>query len=340
VGALLTGEWLEGLDAMTVRDEAGAAMVRARIEAVCAEVGMPAAVTSRLGLAATELATNQVRHARSGMMAVRAIRRLGTPGVEVIAADAGPGLADPTAALRGRDADSERGASLGIGFSALPRNADEVDLDVRLEEGTCVRVRSFVEAPAARSEVAIYARPYPGERVCGDHAVAVRSDARLTLAVFDGLGHGPPAREAADRAAAAVRAHADEAPDAILLACDRSLDRARGAVGCVAVVDFASRRLAWASAGNLVGIVRHGDRTDRLPGVSQTLGSLRSARLLVDERDLGERDLLCIHTDGVASRAAEDDEALRLRRHAASLAYDVVQKHGRNNDDALVAVVR
>src|SRR6185503_17311143 len=101
-----------------------------------------------LAAAASELAHNQLAHAMRGHIALRAVDRAGVPGLEVIAADAGPGIADPARALRG---EPRRAGSLGVGLSAAQRLSHEMDLDVRGGEGTCVRLRRFA-APVARRE--------------------------------------------------------------------------------------------------------------------------------------------------------------------------------------------
>ena len=43
-------------------------------------------------------------------------------------------------------------------------------------------------------------RPYPGEVISGDDGVFFQSDSTFVAAVSDGLGHGPEAREASNRA--------------------------------------------------------------------------------------------------------------------------------------------
>src|SRR5438093_130152 len=83
---------------------------------------------------------------------------------------------------------------------AALRRSGEVDFDVRIDEGTCVAARVFA-APVPRSEVAVIGRPCSGETTSGDDAGFVRGDGgALLLFAVDGLGHGPPAREAAARA--------------------------------------------------------------------------------------------------------------------------------------------
>lgn len=344
MGAILVGEWLEGLDPIEVLDEASLALVRARVLEVATTTGLGEAAAARLALAATELGTNQLRHAGNGAIAVRSVERLGTRGVELIAADSGPGIGDLAAAVRGRDAAAEpataAAASLGVGFGSLFRNAGEVDVDTRIPQGTCLRLRTFA-GPVTRSDCAVVGRALPGEHVSGDHAVVLRSPSRCTIALFDGLGHGPPARDAANAAAAAVRAHARAAPEAILAAAARALRGTRGAVGAVAAIDYERRTLEWAGAGNVSGVVCGGARSVQLVGAATILGAPgMTARVQTETTDFGPRHMFCAYTDGLTSRLVTHDDPSRLREHPVFLAQHLATTYARGTDDLLVVVAR
>jgi len=156
-----------------VVDEAAVSLVRQEIRRRGPLAGLTTESVESLAAAASELAHNQLAHAVRGHVALRAVDRGDVPGLEVIAADAGPGIDDPATALRGLPRTS---GSLGVGLSAAHRLSDEMDIDIRRGEGTCVRLRRFA-TPVARSEVAILSRRCEGETVCGDDAIALRTGA-------------------------------------------------------------------------------------------------------------------------------------------------------------------
>ena len=58
---------------------------------------------------------------------------------------------------------------------------DEVDFDVRWDEGTCVRARKFATPPLVRRELGVLGRPYQGESISGDHASWEWRDDTLVL---------------------------------------------------------------------------------------------------------------------------------------------------------------
>ena len=170
MGALLIHDWLADALSQAVVDEASVSQLREEVRRVAAG-RLDATTTEQLVTAASELGMNQLVHAGGGRVAVLPIERAGVVGVEVIAADAGPGIATPSAALRGEVGPHTKG--LGAGLSAVLRLCQEVDFDVRQGEGTCVWARSYASA-LPRSEVAILGRPHPHERVSGDHAAFAR----------------------------------------------------------------------------------------------------------------------------------------------------------------------
>src|SRR5258708_1214396 len=195
--ALLIDRWLDGAAATPTRDEASIVLMREQARPIAKGLGWNDGVAGALATIVSELAHNQLHHARDGVVAIREIARGAVIGLEIIAADRGLGLDDPTGAI---DGISTRPGGLGIGLSGAMRLADEIDFDVRLGQGTCLRARKFPQRVSRRREVAILSRPCEGERVDGDDAIALRTRRGLRLALADGLGHGPEARIAAARA--------------------------------------------------------------------------------------------------------------------------------------------
>jgi hypothetical protein len=217
--------------------------------------------------------------------------------------------------------------------------ADEVDLDVRLGEGTCVWARKLPGGATRRRRVGVYGRPYPGEPASGDDASFVRTADALLACLADGLGHGGPAREASARAVRMAHAQSWRAPAALLAACDGALARTRGAVMAAARVDAAGEVIA-AGVGNVslhgygyVGAWRFG-------GSSFVLGTPGGARRIAEETHaLAANDALVLFSDGVRSRIDLAGQFDLLREHPAVVAEHVVDHFGRDDDDVLVMVV-
>lgn len=115
-------------------------MARAVIDAAHA-MGMGESETMSLATAAMELVSNMLVHAGGGLVLVRPCRGEKGSGVEVVAADAGPGIEDLSLAMR--DGHSSAGGS-GVGLGAVRRLADEFSLESEKGKGTKVVIRKYV----------------------------------------------------------------------------------------------------------------------------------------------------------------------------------------------------
>jgi anti-sigma regulatory factor (Ser/Thr protein kinase) len=332
VGPLLGAGAAPGLR-FDVDDEASIILAREAIRQQAAAAGLEAARAEALVTAASELGHNQLAHARRGWLAVSTIARDGVAGIEVVAGDEGRGIGDPSAALRGAPRAS---GSLGVGLSAAYRLCDEMDFDVRAGEGTWIAARKFA-APVPRSEVGIFGRPIAGETESGDDAALVRTPRALLVAVADGLGHGPEAREASARAMAVVRAGGE--PRALLASCHQALQGTRGAVMAAARFDHAAGVLTHAGAGNITSHLYRLRAGRRFGAVSCVLGAPGpEPRLREDREPLVPRPLLVMFSDGVSARADVSEDLELLRQPPLVIAHQLVARHGRSTDDALVLV--
>ena len=95
------------------------------------------------------------------------------------------------------------------------------------------------------------------------------------MAVIDGLGHGDPAADAAETAAAVLRAHAASPPQQLLERCHEELRQTRGAVMTLAWFDLEARTLAWTGVGNVEArFMRAGDGADARYDSAVVLGGV------------------------------------------------------------------
>jgi anti-sigma regulatory factor (Ser/Thr protein kinase) len=317
------------------KDEASISLVREAVRRQAAAAGLETARAEALVSAASELGHNQLAHARRGWLAVSSISRGGVAGVEVVAGDEGRGIADPTTALRGEPRAS---GSLGVGLSAAYRLCDEMDFDVRAGEGTWIAARKFA-APVPRTEVGIYGRPIQGEPESGDDAALVRSPRGLLVAVADGLGHGPEARWASARAMGVVRAGGE--PMALLASCHQALQGTRGAVMAAARLDQPAALLTHAAAGNITTHLYRLRASRRFGTVACVLGARGpQPRFREESEPLAAQSLLVMFTDGVSARADLEQDLELLRQPPLVIAHQLLVRHGRTTDDALVLVAR
>ena len=91
--------WLGDAETIPILDDASVSVAREHVRKLAGEVALAQVATETIAIAATELVRNQLVHARGGRFVVRRIERRSVRGLELIAADRGPGLVDPTATL-------------------------------------------------------------------------------------------------------------------------------------------------------------------------------------------------------------------------------------------------
>jgi serine/threonine-protein kinase RsbT len=123
-----------------VAEDAAAASALARRAA--AALGLSPRACSEVAIAVSELASNQVRHAGGGVIALYA----DGDALVVEALDRGPGIPDVTAAMldnasggRPRPCGELPRGGLGCGLGAVARLMDELRLEGREGGGLCAR---------------------------------------------------------------------------------------------------------------------------------------------------------------------------------------------------------
>ncbi len=107
---------------------------------VASQCGFLSTDLAVVATAVSELARNIVRYAARGEIVLRLVDDSGKRGVEVLAADAGPGI--PDVALAMREGFSTSGG-LGLGLPGVRRIMDEFEIRSVLGRGTTVTARKW-----------------------------------------------------------------------------------------------------------------------------------------------------------------------------------------------------
>jgi negative regulator of sigma-B (phosphoserine phosphatase) len=187
----------------------------------------------------------------------------------------------------------------------------------------------------------ICVRPMAEGAVSGDVHVVKECEEGVLVAALDGAGHGEPARGAALAAARILEAYAGEPAIALMARCHEALTLTRGASMTLVWFRTGENRVEWLGVGNVEArLIRArpdaASRTETLVLQRGVLGYclplLRPASL-----PISPRDVLVLATDGVHGDFAED---INLWHMPARLAADIMDRHWKGNDDALVLVAR
>ena len=329
-GLLDGGAWFR------VEAAATAAAVRRAAERLAVQLGLPERKIADLSIVTAEAAGNLVKHADQGSVLIRVVRTEQQAGVEVIAIDHGPGMADLTRSIG--DGHSTAG-TLGIGLGAIVRQSSWSDVHSVPGRGTVLAAQVWPTDPPPPAWAAGLTRPLTGEPVSGD-AFAVRAaDGRHQVLMCDGLGHGGLAAAAAHEAVHAFIDAPPVQPAAVVEAVHRRLNHTRGAAVAVAELDSSERLVRYAGLGNISGTVI-GQAARR--GMISLPGIAGHQRRQIRQYDypIDPESVVLMHSDGVVDRWNPADYPGLLTHSPAVIAATVLRDAGVRRDDAGVLVAR
>ena len=191
---------------------------------------------------------------------------------------------------------------------------------------------------AHRLEYAQVNRPHYYEHVSGDLAVVREKDHLLFAAIVDVLGHGPEAHELAMEIEKFLTAHWNDSVVDLMDQLHRHLAGSRGAGAGLCLVDRRSGLLRYTGIGNTV-IRRFGSRELRLLSRSGIVGGSRRSPK-EEQMILTPGDVVLLYTDGVKDRFELQDYPQLLHHTAESIARTVIQRFGKDHDDATCIALR
>jgi anti-sigma regulatory factor (Ser/Thr protein kinase) len=300
----------------------------------------PEKARGRVAVIATELATNLLRYGRNGRLFLQSVQSSDRTYVELLAIDSGPGI--PDVHLSMQDGMST-GGTPGTGLGAVRRMSDDFDIYSALGHGTLVLARVNArhrQGPPPAYQWAAISTAAPGETVCGDVWRAAEEEDGFAVMVADGLGHGPFAFEASNRAAALFdeSPHSAAGPAAFCTRAHQLLVGSRGAALAIANVSL-SGRVRYAGIGNIAGALVGDTRSQGLASQNGTVGVVARTALEFNY-DWPERGVLIMHSDGLSSRWSLDAHSGLAARHPALIAGVLYRDCLRGRDDATIVVVK
>lgn len=326
---------------LAVREEEDAGALRRAVARLARGRSIP---PGHAELAATELATNIVKHAPPGGYV---LYRPVDDGIELIAVDHGPGLRRlggwrSWAAPGDEEAPPPRGRDgLGAGLAAVERLASAFDLYSRRGEGAVVLARLGAGEPhrAGSFRWGGVNVPLDGEGDSGD-GWAVAVDGCLAALVVDGLGHGADAHAAAR---AAVAAFGERPADlaGFVGRAHRAMRGTRGGVAGVCTIDQRADELTFVGVGNVAGRVLLDGASQSLVSREGTMGTQAPAPRFQPMRyRWGPGATLVLASDGLRSHWDPRSYQGLLEHDPGVVAATLQRDHARGTDDAAVLVVQ
>lgn len=328
---------VEDLAWIAVEDASAPGRVRRAASDLARKLGFSDHREGEVALATSELATNLFRHARAGKAVLRVRRNLDSAAIEIVALDAGPGVADLNAIAR--DGYSTAG-TLGVGIGTIQRLASSFECHSVLGKGTVAVVRFWPAQSMERSgPIGGITRAMTGEMQCGDAWAQRTDDQRTTLLLVDGLGHGELAAMASRAAVRAFGATRAASPAEILGDLNIALRATRGAAAAVVVIDSAASTLAFAGVGNIAVWI---DGVDAKKGLASSPGIVGAHAKPIREilLPIPPHALVVMHSDGLTSKWNLSAYPGLRAQDCLLVAATLIRDAGVHHDDASAVVAR
>jgi len=321
------------VDSSHVGEARRAAMAFAR------DGGLSETECGAVGIVATELGNNLVRHAREGRLAIQWLATPRGNALEILSIDAGPGMVAPERCLQ--DGYSTSGTP-GTGLGAVKRMSTEFDLYSQPGRGTVIVSRVLSAKPAQAAPIlswGCYCRPVAGESECGDGWDARQTDHSGRFLVVDGLGHGPQAAVAARRAIETFGRRSQDGPQEFLASAHGALAGTRGAAGAMLSVDLQTRAIRFSGVGNIAATLCTDSGNRGLMSHNGILG-VQVRKFQAFDYTWPADSLLVMHSDGLKTRWSLADYPGVQMRHPSVVAGVLARDFDRGSDDLTVLVAR
>ena len=346
---------MRSINSIEIREEAHVGTARRAVRHFAERVGFEETQLAEIDIVVQEIGTNAVRYATTGGWLHFTTPFGAQAGLELFYWDTGPGVYDLDRAVM--DGVSTSG-SLGAGLGAIRRLSDEFDLystvkstsrlslsERHTSHGMAILSRKWLrdggeEMPQEMAHrFGIWSRPHPSEDVNGDAYFITARGPQTLLAVVDGLGHGPGAKEASDVALEALSEWKGEPLDELLSALHHSLRSTRGAVIGTAIIDNAGGRFHYSGVGNvMVRVFGASEHTSPI-SANGTLGA-RLGKLRVWTYPWVPGATLIMASDGVSASWDIASYPGLLEHSPQLLAGILMRDYGRDADDATILVAR
>ncbi len=180
-------------------------------------------------------------------------------------------------------------------------------------------------------------RPMPGQVVSGDTWFYHETPTHCLAVVIDGLGHGPGAYEAAQRAYNAIKDRPEQPLTALMTAAHIAAQGSRGVVAGLLRLNLTEHTLNYVGVGN-IGIYVVSERSIKPISRNGTVG-YRLPSLFEQHATYNEGDLFVLFSDGISMRFA-DAPWMRAGLEPQTLADRILMEFSKVSDDATVLVVR
>lgn len=335
-----------------VQNESALILLRSKLSAIAQRLGLSDQKRENMLLVASELVSNQVKHA-GGRGLIQVWQQPG-PTLDILALDFGPGITN----LSQAEEDGYSSANtLGKGLGSIRRLSDESFVYTQQDNsgkskkwsGSVFLSRFRLggkktdlgqaasaagDCPAAL-EIGLFSRSLSDDRYNGDRIYLQKTGDTLRWLHLDGLGHGEQAQAATANLASHL-SHCDT-PSAVLAAVDRQLKGTRGAVAIIGELGLTGRALNILGVGDMHAHVMDNEEMHNLSFAPGVLGKEHKNPAQF-RFAFGKRCLMISASDGIRRNWDVSNFPGLFHQHPQLIAYTLGNIMGRISDDQSLCV--
>lgn len=296
-----------------------------------------------IDIVVAEMLSNVIKYAQRGEILYRLNPGKEVSLFEIICIDNGPGMKDVNASTR--DGFSTKN-TLGHGLGAITRLSHFSQIYSQPGWGTIIYARFFSgdepipQGLHAKLNVRCINLALPGQHVSGD-AIAVRLlEDKILLFAGDGLGHGPFAKDAVDKAIIVLKKTMSTDASQIIREMNSEIKKSRGLVGTVAVMDIDKKKWEICGIGNIHTRLQKGLEYRNYISNNGIISVNIPGRLENAVWDMEKFQLMIFCSDGIKTH-------WDLARYPSILKYDpmiiaavIYKDQGRRTDDMTILIVK
>ncbi len=305
------------------------------------EAGINQPRTNEIDIIVSEMTSNLFKYGDDGEILMGVFENNGSPYIELISIDNGPGIANPTRMMQDGVSTTN---TMGCGLGSIKRLSDVFELYSLVGWGTIVLSRIYNEPPKLRDKSDLFIRPIvvakPGETVSGDGFVVKKTDKYIKMMLADGLGHGPEANKAVNEAASMFKIFPDYSPTETLRFIHSSIKKTRGAV--INIIGYDLDAKAWSSTGiGNIAVRMMGPAGFRNHMSYNGIVGHNIPNTMNDQQYLAEGyNMTVLCSDGIKTRWDMLKYPQMYKYDQSVLAAAIYKDHARRNDDMSVVVAK
>jgi anti-sigma regulatory factor (Ser/Thr protein kinase) len=317
------------------------ALLKKEIHKKALEAGIAVSRINELDIIVAEMTSNLFKYSNDGEILMGVFQNEGSPYIELISIDNGPGMLNPSKMMLDGISTSN---TLGHGFGSMKRLSDDFEVYSIHGWGTIVLSRVYSNRKTPRKKEKIVVSPLivfkPGEITSGDGMVYKQNEKHFKLMLADGLGHGPEANKAVKEAAAAFIVYPDYSPAETLRFIHSTIKKTRGAVISILGYDFSTKTWTSTGIGNIAVRLNGAAAFRNQMSYNGIVGHNIPNTINDQQYPLDQYNQVILCSDGIKTRWDLAKYPMISRYDGTILAAALYKDQARQTDDMSVIVVK